>query len=242
MTDLTKDAATLDNGETLPFHVCTVAAGASSSWPGLGRGPPPPTGVVGAEEEAGTRECRLAAIRAEGDRILNAKSVLIVGGGLIGTELAGDVAGYARKAGKEIEVTLVHSGSQLCPIMSEPAAGMVQKKLERLGVTVFLGDRASKSKDGKMVLQKSGKDLQAEIVVMTTGFLPINTFVKDIPGARDEKGWIQSDENFRVNGSDGKLFAIGDCTTTLPNSGNQIMRNVKVIGHNLKATHWMETS
>lgn len=47
---------------------------------------------------------------------------------------------------------------------------------------------------------------------------------------------LKLDEYFRVRGSGVKLFAIGDCSTFLPNSGVQIMDNAAIIGKNIKAT------
>lgn len=124
MTKLTKESAVLDtatakDGEVLSFDVCVVATGAGSHWPGMGRGPPPSPSL-------GTRSQRLDSLQAEGKSILQANHVVIIGGGLIGTELAGDAAAYSQKAGSATKVTLIHSGPQLCPIMSKPAAAQVK--------------------------------------------------------------------------------------------------------------------
>jgi NADH dehydrogenase FAD-containing subunit len=85
---LNQDNVELENGDTIEFDVCVVATGAASKWLGLGRGPPQ------AGSGDGTISERLRLAQKEGERILNAGSVLVVGGGLIGSELAGDIAGY----------------------------------------------------------------------------------------------------------------------------------------------------
>ena len=61
----------------------------------------------------------------------------------------------------------------------------------------------------------------------------MNNFVD--PGLLNENGWIDVDSFFQVKGAEGKLFAIGDCCTALPNTGSQILQNIGVIGYNVRA-------
>ena len=119
--------------------------------------------------------------------------------------------------------------------LTEQAANWIQKKLEKLDVKVILNEQAVEE-NGKMTL-KSGKVIEAQQVVFTTGLAPVNDFLKpEFAEALNEKGWIEADEYFRVLGGKGKLFTIGDCTTFLPNAGYQIIDSVKTIGKNLKVT------
>jgi apoptosis-inducing factor 2 len=220
--------AQLDDGTVVPFNVAVVASGATTQWPGLGRGPP-----LG----NGSRAGRLEELKIEGERLMNAGSILVVGGGLIGTELAGDLKGYASKAGRELKITLVHSGEHLCPEFSPAAAAMVKDKLEKMGVTVILNDKAKSDDKGKMVLEKAGTAIEANEVVMTTGLGSCNSFMNALStDALNDRGFVNTDDYFRVKGTDGKVFSIGDCCTTLPNSGSQILNNIKVLGNNIKIT------
>lgn len=229
VTSLTVDSAVLANGDTVKFDVCVVATGATTLWPAMGRGPT----VV----PDGTIATRLKQAKDEGDLILNSGSVLIVGGGLIGTELAGDVAGYAKKAGKVVTVTLVHSGAHLCSAeMSEYAGNMTQKQLEAAGVKVILNERATETETAGEYKLQSGEIVQGEKVIMTTGLSACNDFMKDIPEALNERSFVNTDECFRVAGTSGKIFSIGDCCITLPNSGAQLLENIKIIGSNVNAT------
>jgi NADH dehydrogenase FAD-containing subunit len=223
VSKLTSEQATLANGETVTFDVAVVSTGTGYKWDACGRGPP----ALGNE----SMQARKAILKAEGVKLVDAESVLIVGGGLIGTELAGDVAFYKKEKGKPVNVTLVHSGDHLCPEMSVKAASMVQRKLEKLGVKVFLNDKASE-KDGKMVLEKSGDVIAADEVVTTTGAQPLNQFMDST--LLNDKGWVEVDDYFRVKGTQGKIFSIGDCCTLLPNSGSQVLGNVPVLGKNIK--------
>jgi NADH dehydrogenase FAD-containing subunit len=223
VTNLTSDQATLANGDTITFDVAVVATGAGCKWDACGRGPP----ASGNE----TLQARKAILKAEGVKLVDAESVLICGGGLIGTELAGDVAYYKKEKNKPVNVTLVHSGDHLCPEISVKAAAMIKRKIEKLGVTVVLGDKASE-KNGQMVLEKSGEVVAADEIVMTNGIQPLNQFMDS--SLLNGKGWVEVDDFFRVKGTSGKIFSIGDCCTLLPNSGAQVLGNVPVLGKNIK--------
>ena len=72
--------AVISDGGEIEFDWLVLATGSSfSRWPFL----------KGSEETAAERE---AAFVTEGNRIESAKSVLIIGGGPIGVELAGEIA------------------------------------------------------------------------------------------------------------------------------------------------------
>lgn len=215
--------------KTINFDVCVIATGANAAWEGMGRALP-------TTPEAAKAEARLLAMKEEGVRLMNASSVVIVGGGLIGSELAGDLAVAAQKAGKSPNMTLVHSGEYLCsPNMSAAAGEAIKTMLEEYGVTVVLNEKATESGKDKVTLTTSDKTIDAEVVVKTTGFIPANSFVgENFPDALDERGWVKTDEFFVVPGSDGKIFAFGDCSPTLPNAGNVYFRSCNVLGHNMQ--------
>lgn len=222
---LSLDKAVMEDGKELVFDVCVVASGATTKWAALGRGLPP---------DDGSKKSRIEAVQKEGKKLLDSKSVLVVGGGMIGTELAGDIVAYANKEKKDMKVTLVHSGPHLCPEMSEAAAAVVKKKLEKMGVTVFLNESAVEN-DGKWSLG-TGETIDANHVVMTVGLSPINDFMTGLGEGLNEFGFIDTDDYFRVKGCGGKIFSIGDCCTTLPNSGSHVLVNISTIGNNIKVT------
>ena len=232
LTTTTCQATLIESGAstTIDFDACVVATGANATWKGMGRDLPTTL-------EASKAETRLKAMKAEGERLMNASSVVIVGGGLIGCELAGDLAAYSKKAGKSPSITLVHSGPHLCNLNFRAAAGdSLQALLEGSGVKVVLNEKATES-EGKVTLATSKEVIDAEVVIKTVGFAPVNSFIKTaLPEALDEGGWIKTDKCFVVPGSDGKVFAYGDCSPTLPNAGSVYMQLCAVLGHNLQVT------
>lgn len=225
---LKKDQAKLTDGTVLKFSVCLLAVGASIPWEGMGNGLP--------KGYDGTRSGRLVQMKEWGQKLLNSEKVVIVGGGLIGSELAGDLAVYSKRAKKDTQVTLVHSGSHLVAEIREDSARMIEKKLKKLGVKVILNDKAI-DKSGKLVLASTGTELEADEVVKVVGLTAINKFV-EIEGALTERGFLNTDEYFRVNGSDGKVFAFGDCCTTLDNAGRLLLDNGPSVAHNMISTHF----
>lgn len=215
--------------KTIHFDVCVIATGANALWKGMGRDLPTTQDVAKAES-------RLLAMKKEGERLMNARSVVIVGGGLIGSELAGDLASYSKKTAKSPRITLVHNGEFLCNShMSMAAGNAIQELLEGLDVKVILNEKANETSPGKVVLANSKEAIDADVVIKTTGFVPVNSFVKEaFPDALDDRGWIKTDEHFVVPGSDGKVFAFGDCSSTLPTAGNVYFRSSGLLGHNLQ--------
>ena len=239
VTKLSKDEAVLENGDSLEYDVCVVATGATTKWDGMGKGL-----SSTANSTTSTIEGRLESAKKEGERILNSGSVCVVGGGLIGAELAGEIMYHAKEANKDMTVTLVHSGGRLCPEVSEKASAMVQKQLKENSVNVILKERVKVeekplSKDKKYYLESSGKEIDANEIILTVGILPSNDFLtagEDFKSCINENGWVDTDEFFRVKYSEGKLFSIGDCCTTMPNAGKDILENVATVGQNINAT------
>jgi apoptosis-inducing factor 2 len=230
VTKLDTNSATLAGGDVISFDLCLVATGANADWKPLGRGPP-------SNKEDASREKRLQEMKDAGSRLIQADSVLVVGGGLIGCELSADLAFYSKKAGNPTEVTLVHSGKHLIPEYDEKPAATVQRKLEKLGVKVILNDKAIEQ-DGKFILQSSKIEIDAKEVIKTVGFFAVNDFLKEggFGDSLNEKGFIKTDSFLRVEGMSGKVFAIGDCCTHLPNAAFQVVTASPILANNLKVT------
>eukprot|EP00177_Eucheuma_denticulatum_P007099 GFKZ01012908.1.p1 GENE.GFKZ01012908.1~~GFKZ01012908.1.p1 ORF type:complete len:364 (+),score=64.40 GFKZ01012908.1:149-1240(+) len=219
VTKLTVTEATLKNGDLITFDACLVATGAKTDVPFLGRG----------IYENGLRQ-RRKDLEEAGRQLKDADQVLVVGGGAVGAELAGDLADYAEMEGKKVNVTLVHSGDHLIPEMNMAGGAKVQKKLEDLGVKVILESKAMENNGGWLV---GNENISADVVVKTVGVRSCNEFIWD--SALDEDGWIQVDEYLRVEGGEGRIFAMGDCCKRFKNTATTAMGNAGVAAHNLNA-------
>lgn len=231
-TRVTIDSVTLDSGEELYFDVLLIATGSTTGFSALT--PDLTPGTMQSEQEAIMSRRRF--LRDTGERILASKSVLVVGGGPVGTELAADIAAYSKRRGRNIHVTLIDTKDRLIPGYSRSAGERLEDKLSHLSVDVILEQRALQLEDGSWVTKETRAPLKADIVIKATGVRPSapEIFGDDSESVRD--GWIRTDEYGRVMGTRGNIFAAGDCCDWKAKSGENTLSNRHTYAHNMKAT------
>jgi NADPH-dependent 2,4-dienoyl-CoA reductase/sulfur reductase-like enzyme len=131
------------------------------------------------------------------------KSVLILGGGFIGAE----VAGSARKLG--IEATLVEGAPNILGPLGPEIAAVVEQIHRDAGVTVVTGAPVdivdATPDDGATVVLADGRTLSADIVVVGFG---ARLNVEALGDIATPQG-VECDEQGRVVGHPG-LYAVGD--------------------------------
>ncbi|GAV80944.1 Pyr_redox_2 domain-containing protein, partial [Cephalotus follicularis] len=159
-----------------------------------------------------TRTGRLNQFEAENQKIKSAHSILIVGGGPTGVELAGEISvDFPDK-----KITLVHKGSRLLEFIGPKASVKAINWLRSRNVEVNL--EQSVNLDSIVDGEKSYKTSTGEIIKADCHFLctgkPLGsawlkeTLLKD---NIDSCGRLIVDENLRVKGRR-NIFAIGDIT------------------------------
>lgn len=204
-TSINIDSILLDDGQVLYFDVLVIASGSLTGMPALTPHLTPGTHL----KEADAIQARRRYLRDTGESILAAKSVLVIGGGPVGTELAADIAAYGKRRGRAIHVTLIDTKDRLIPGYSRSAGERLEEKLTNLNVEVLLDQRAELLDDGSWAVKGSGKPLKADIVVRATGVTPS---CPDLFGDNQEcmrDGWIRTDDYGRVFGTRGNIFAAG---------------------------------
>ncbi|KAL6511061.1 hypothetical protein OROGR_022185 [Orobanche gracilis] len=159
-----------------------------------------------------TRSGRLQEYRAENEKIKAANSILIIGGGPVGVELAAEISvDFPSK-----KVILVHEGSRLLEFVGPKAAEKALEwlKLKRVEVKLRQSVDLNNCSEGtKTYVTSSGESFKADCVFVCTG-KPIGsawltcTVLKD---SIDDFGRLKVDENMRVKGYK-NVFAIGDIT------------------------------
>lgn len=148
----------------------------------------------------------------EHEKIKSANSILIVGGGPTGVELAGEIAvDFPNK-----KVILVHRGSRLLDFLGEKAGKKALDWLISKNVEVILGQSVELDSASNGVYRLSG----GETVVADCHFLctgkPFGTsWLRDtiLKDSLDIHGKLQVDSNLRVKGHS-NIFAIGDIVDT----------------------------
>ncbi|MEM6647882.1 MAG: FAD-dependent oxidoreductase [Bacteroidota bacterium] len=194
VTALSTEAATLDNGETIGFSTAIIATGSSyASMP------------IAKSVTALTYEARHDEVQTAAETLAAAKSVLIIGGGVVGVELAGDVA-YSHP---HIKVTLADAGDTILSAYSEKAQRKATEQLNALGVTIQTNRRYMPHEDGYKDAA-SGEEISADLTYMAVGVKPNSAFMQpQLSHTLTERGLIQVDTFYRVKGTD-NLYALGD--------------------------------
>ena len=133
-----------------------------------------------------------------------ARQVVLIGGGLLGLEAGNGL----RKAG--LTVTVVEFFPRLLPRqMDVPGAAILQKQLEEMGFTFFLGAKTQEivqEAQGLTVVLESGEKLPAEMVLISAGVRPELTLAKSLDLEID-KG-VKVDDAMRTSRED--IYAAGD--------------------------------
>jgi thioredoxin reductase len=158
-----------------------------------------------------TSEYRLRQLRAEAAVIRHSDAVLVIGGGLVGVEVAANVG----EAHPEKRVVLVQSGPVLMPRVKN-AHGKIMKRMEELGVEVHLNERVVEFDDMlREYTTDMGNVFHAGKVYRCTGAAPNTELFKDartdpdIAAALDARGFIKVDDYCQLHGFE-NIYAGGD--------------------------------
>ena len=142
--------------------------------------------------------------RAEAE-LQGAQRVLLLGGGLIGTELAMDFC----RAGKS--VTLVdHAASILSALMPAEVSSRLQHRLTDMGVHLLLKSQLqslSKTETGICATLDHNRRVEVDVVIAATGLRP-ETALAHRAGAEINRG-VKVDSYLQTTQPD--IYALGDC-------------------------------
>lgn len=153
-----------------------------------------------------------AADPAERQRCLR---VAVVGGGLVGIELLGELTAftddvlryYPRLRRDEVRFYLFEAGTRILPEVHPKLADIALDVLRRRNADIRTGTRVREIEAGRIHLVNEAIDVGT--VVLTAGIVPNPTAV-DIPVAHDERGRIEVDATLRSR-SHPEVWALGDC-------------------------------
>lgn len=166
-------------------------------------------------------------------------TIVVVGGGATGVEMAGSIAELAKAAlvrdfrridPRQARVLLVEAGPRLLPAFPEDLSAAARRSLEKLGVTVRLGARVNACEAGAVIV--GDERIAAATVVWAAG-------VKASPAATwlgaqaDRVGRTVVNADFSVPGQP-DVFVIGD-TAALTDAAGRVVPGVapaaKQAGH-----------
>jgi len=142
-------------------------------------------------------------------------TVLVIGGGLVGVELVGELTAFAdnvvrfypRIRRDEVRFRLFEAGARILPEIEETLAAEAARVLAARGVDIRVST-AVRSIDAGMV-RLEGETIDAGTIVLTAGIIP-SAVASAISVLRDSRGRIAVDATMRSR-SHPNVWALGDC-------------------------------
>jgi NADH dehydrogenase FAD-containing subunit len=207
VVEATPQAVNLEDGRQLPFDYLVLATGSSYPFPAK----------MASDKVAESQ----VAVRRVNERIARAKSILLIGAGPVGIELAGEIA--SRYPGKLI--TLLDGGDRLLPTFHPELGERLYQGLRQLGVRVLFGERlvnvpAETNASGpeqppmQTYLTQKGTEIKADVHFICFG-LQLNTqyLQSQLGSTLDERNQVKVNRHLQVPGYE-HIFAVGDIANT----------------------------
>ena len=189
---VTSGIVTLDDGTKLPYTKLCVATGSSPFVP-------PFENLESVKEKYSfmTLDDSLALEKA----LFPEAKVLIVGAGLIGLKCAEGILD------RVASVTICDLADRvLSSILDTECAALMQRHLEKNGMTFLLGDSVARFETNKAFM-KSGKEVDFDVLVLAVGVRANIGLVKDAGGETDRGIVVDEDMSTSLPG----IYAAGDC-------------------------------
>lgn len=173
-------------------------------------------------------------------RLSAAKRVLIVGGGPIGVEIAGEIS----ETWPDKAITLIEAGTRLLAGTSEKVAMHAVSVLTARGVTLITSDRLDGQghlpgeifAPGGTATTTAGRQLSYDLLLWCVGGRPNTGYLQPrFAHLLNAKGQVQVTSELRVLGQE-RWFALGDITDLAENKMAWITRgHVDVVAANIAA-------
>ncbi|MFX1490008.1 MAG: NAD(P)/FAD-dependent oxidoreductase [Promethearchaeota archaeon] len=185
----------MENGNILHYNLLLIASGGSPlifPWKGV-------------DLDGVSTLYNLDDAKNIAQRICNANDVVIIGGGTIAMKAMQNFSKL------NLQISIIEKASHLWPIGFDRKVGRIlEKKITEKGIHIYLNEEVvgfkGKNKKLTSVILKSGREIPADLAVVTIGMKPNIDFLKD-SGIKIEKG-VLVDMYMRTNFSD--IFAAGD--------------------------------
>ena len=169
----------------------------------------------------------------------------IIGGGLVGVELFGELTAFADGITSlykhvdrdEIRFLLLQGADRIMPEITPELADYGARVLgQRRGAEIRTNALVRAIEPGKVHLQE--ETLEADTIILAAGIIP-NPVLASLPVEKDKRGHIVVDATMRCP-THPEVWALGDCASipapdnkTYPNLAQHALREAKVLARNV---------
>jgi NADH:ubiquinone reductase (H+-translocating) len=188
---------------------------------------------------------------------------VVVGGGLVGIELLGELTEFAQNLLRSypriprefVRFVLIEASPRILPEMEEDLAQYAADRLWKRGVNLITGTRVQRIEPGKVYLPPTaqppnirtesgsaapGPVIEAETILLAAG-IAANPLLADLPVEKSRHGRIVVDGTMRCKDRP-EVWALGDCAAIPDPQGNlypplaqHALREARVLADNLAA-------
>ncbi|KAJ7531497.1 hypothetical protein O6H91_14G046100 [Diphasiastrum complanatum] len=212
----TDRAVVTSSGEQLPYDYLVIATGSTYQGPSK-------------------RSERLQYFQSENKKLKSASTVLIIGGGPVGVELAAEiVVDFPEK-----KVILVHGGERLLEFFGPKASRKTLSWLKSKNVEVILNERIDikeLSDSTSTYTTNTGRSITADAHFVAVGKKVGSSWIMDsaFKDLLDSNGRLKVDKSLRLEGNT-NVFAIGDIANTKEiKQGYLATKHAQVVSENIK--------
>lgn len=173
---------------------------------------------------------RASRLRAHCSDLAKAKTILVIGGGFSGVELAGDITEkYPKK-----KVIIVHAMDRLLERQPKEVSNYVEKFFRKRKVKIIFNELIKKEKDNVYSTNK-GTKIKADMAFLCVGITANSGFMKlSFPKLLNSHGGIDVNEFLQMKGHR-DIFVAGDVTGIKEEKTAQsALEHADVIIENLK--------
>ncbi|MBD0319058.1 MAG: NAD(P)/FAD-dependent oxidoreductase [Gemmatimonadetes bacterium] len=173
-------------------------------------------------------------------------TVIVIGGGLVGTELLGELTAFASDIlhyyphvrPEDLSFHLFEAGERLLPESMPCVADYAERLLRRRGARIHTATRVQAIEPGGV--RARNEFIAADTVVLAAGIVPSPASAA-IPVERDRRGRIATDASLRSVSHPG-VWAIGDCAAVpgpdgqpYPALAQHAVREARAVARNVHA-------
>jgi NADH dehydrogenase FAD-containing subunit len=200
----------------IPFDYCVIASG--SSYDTLIKD----VNVIAVN--------RAKKLREYHKKLHEAKKVVIIGGGLVGVELAAEIATHY----KDKEITILEQKERIMTRQSESASRYAQAFLEKNNVVIHCHEHVKEYKNARIKTEK-GRIIDGCLIFLCTGIKPNSSFMKTYFSKNiNAKGFIQVNQYLQLREHE-NIFVAGDVADVKEEKLAQNAEyHAEIIAHNIQ--------